>query len=71
MLRLFLPFLIVSLSKAEDASTEEAKDELSRHFSVDNAAIQEVGSLLDKLKRLAHQDYFGPRGGHDVSEVVN
>ncbi|CAD5209896.1 unnamed protein product [Bursaphelenchus xylophilus] len=49
-------------------STENPQEEtveLTKHFNVDSNTVQEVSFLLDKLKRLAHHDYFGPRGGHD------
>ncbi|CAD5206776.1 unnamed protein product [Bursaphelenchus okinawaensis] len=55
---------LIKLNVSVETPKEET-EELTEHFNVDTNTVQEVSFLLDKLKRLAHHDYFAPRGGHD------
>lgn len=44
-------------------------DELHGHFSVDKQSIQNVGRLLDQMRRVSYGRQFDQQSFHDVSRI--
>lgn len=70
MLRLLLFFFKFLIFVESVDVPNQPVDELYQHFSVEKESIQNLGLILDKMKRLSYSQQLASQGFHDVSSDV-
>jgi hypothetical protein len=71
MLFLLLFVCCVRLTSQVDMMPTKSIDELHSHFEVNKESIQNLGQILDKMKRISYNQQLSKQGLHDVSLYSN